>query len=104
MRFLAFCLVVASLVGCSQQAQDDIAREAARNAVAPELERRFPGIPLQPSVDCVIDNANAQQIRRLALDGVTGPSESTVTIVTDIVSKPETLKCLAAEGLPALLR
>jgi hypothetical protein len=44
------------------------------------------------------------QIRALALDGVTGPTQSTVQIVTDIISQPETLACLAAEGLPALLR
>lgn len=52
----------------------------------------------------MIDNATAVQIRALALDSVAGPTESTVQIVTDIVSQPETLTCLAAEGLPALLR
>jgi hypothetical protein len=100
-------LVLASLVllaGCSVQQQDRIAREAARSAITPVLVERFPGIPLEPTLDCVIDNASAVQIRALALDGVTGPTQSTVQIVTDIVSQPETLTCLAAEGLPALLR
>ena len=98
-------LAIAGVVaGCSPQAQDEIAREAARSAITPVLNERFPGVPLEPALDCVIDNANAVQIRALALDSVTGPTESTVQIVSDIVSQPETLTCLAAEGLPALLR
>ncbi|MDU8911847.1 hypothetical protein [Aestuariicoccus sp. MJ-SS9] len=92
------------MTACSPQAQDAFARDAARAAVTPVLTERFPGVPLEPTLDCVIDNANATQIRALALDGVTGPTESTVQIVSDIVSKPETLTCLAAEGLPALLQ
>ncbi|MCR9108260.1 hypothetical protein [Marivita sp. XM-24bin2] len=98
---VAACLV---LGGCSVQQQDQIARDAARSAITPVLVERFPGVPLEPALDCVIENASAVQIRALALDGVTGTTESTVQIVTDIVSKPETLTCLAAEGLPALLR
>ncbi|HKK97331.1 MAG TPA: hypothetical protein VJ928_04065 [Marivita sp.] len=98
---LALCLVLAA---CSPQQQDEIAREAARSAITPVLVERFPGVPLEPALNCVIDNANATQIRALALDSVAGPTESTVQIVSDIVSKPETLTCLAAEGLPALLR
>jgi len=98
---LALCLVLAA---CSPQQQDEIAREAARSAITPVLVERFPGVPLEPALNCVIDNANATQIRALALDSVAGPTESTVQIVSDIVSKPETLTCLAAEGLQALLR
>ncbi len=97
-------LSLALLAGCSVQQQDQIARDAARSAITPVLVERFPGVPLEPTLDCVIDNASAVQIRALAIDGVTGPTQSTVQIVTDIVSQPETLTCLAAEGLPALLR
>ena len=92
------------LAGCTVQQQDQIARDAARSAITPVLIERFPGLPLEPALNCVIDNASAVQIRALALDSVAGPTESTVQIVTDIVSQPETLTCLAAEGLPALLR
>ena len=98
---LALILAVAA---CSPQAQDQIAREAARSAITPVITDRFPGVPLEPALDCVIDNANAAQIRALAADAVLGATQSTVEIVTDIVSKPETLTCLAANGLPALLR
>ncbi|WP_299791306.1 hypothetical protein [uncultured Marivita sp.] len=92
------------LAGCTVQQQDQLARDAARSAITPVLVDRFPGVPLEPTLNCVIDNASAVQIRALALDSVTGPTESTVQIVTDIVSQPETLTCLAAQGLPALLR
>jgi hypothetical protein len=102
---LALSLVMAlAVAGCSVQQQDRIARDAARSAITPVLVERFPGVPLEPTLDCVIDNASAVQIRALALDSVGGPTESAAQIVTDIVSKPETLTCLAAEGLPALLR
>ncbi|WP_292286669.1 hypothetical protein [Marivita sp.] len=104
MRLALFLVTALAVTGCSVQQQDRIARDAARSAVTPVLVERFPGVPLEPALDCVIDTASAVQIRALALDSVGGPTESTAQIVTDIVSTPETLSCLAAEGLPALLR
>ena len=89
---------------CTPQAQDQIARDAARSAITPVLVERFPGVPLEPALDCAINNASAVQIRTLALDSLTGPTENTVQIVADIFSRPETLQCLAVNGLPALLR
>ncbi|MGR3581141.1 MAG: hypothetical protein ACU0CV_15880 [Sagittula sp.] len=86
------------------QAQDAVAREAARSTVSRVVVNRFPGVPVQPAIDCVIDNAEAAQIYALAADTVGGPTESSVQIVTQIVSKPETVTCLATKGLPALLR
>jgi len=92
------------LTACSQAAQDEIARDAARSSAGKVLAQQFPGLPLQPALDCVIDNASSRQILSLAADSITGPTANTVEIVTNIVSKPETLTCLAAQGLPALLR
>ena len=60
--------------------------------------------PIEPTLDCIIDNASAAQIRALAAESVLGATESSVQIVSDIVSQPETLTCLATKGLPALLR
>jgi len=97
-------ILALALSACSPQAQDKIARDAARSALTPVVIERFPGVPLQPMLDCLIDNANAPQIRALAADALLGPTENTVQIATDIASKPETLRCLAASGLPALLR
>lgn len=97
----AACLVLA---GCSVQQQDQLTRDAARSAITPVLAARVPGVPIEPALTCVMNAASAVQIRALALDSVAGPTESTMQIVTDIVSKPETSTCLAAKGLPVLLR
>ncbi|WP_240705241.1 hypothetical protein [Pacificoceanicola onchidii] len=99
----ALLIGVLALGACDSQTQDRIAREAARSTVTRVVTDRFPGVPVEPTINCVIDNATAPQIRALALDTVGGVTESSIEIVTNIVSKPETLTCLAAEGLPALL-
>lgn len=92
------------LVACTPQSQDQIAREAARSTLSRLVTERYPGVPVQPTLDCLIENASAVQIRALAADALLGPTESTAEIASDIASKPETLRCLAIEGLPALLR
>ncbi|AWI84186.1 hypothetical protein CEW88_11130 [Alloyangia pacifica] len=96
--------LVLVLAACSPQTQDQIARQAAKSTVARVVADKYPGLPVEPALDCVIDNASSTQIYALAADSVTGPTASTVEVVSDIVSKPETLTCLAAEGLPALIR
>lgn len=91
------------LAGCAEL-QDQIAQDAARSVVRPVLAERFPGVPLEPATDCVIDNATAAEILSLAADAATGqPDEGTVETVLVIVSRPETITCLATEGLPVLL-
>ncbi len=95
--------LVLSLAACSPQGQDELARAAARSATSRVLVERLPGVPVQPAVNCVINNATAAQIYALAADSVTGPTESTVEIVTGILRQPQTLRCLAEQGLPALL-
>ena len=92
------------LSACTEAARDDVAREAAKSAVRPVIADRFPGVPLEPSVDCIIDNATSREILSLAADAVTGPTASTVEIVSRIASRPETITCLATEGLPAFLK
>lgn len=87
-----------ALAACSAEQQDFLARDAAKQAVRPVLAERFPGIPLEPASDCIIDNASAQEIFALAADSVTGPTASTVEIVTRIASRPETIQCLIREG------
>ena len=71
---------------------------------------RFFNLSLQPSrldrepaSDCIIDNASSRELLALAADSITGPTANTVELVTNIVSRPDTLNCLLANGLPALL-
>jgi len=94
---------VLALTACTAQTQDELTRDAAKRAVRPVIAQRFPGIPLEPATDCIIDNASSRELLSLAADAVTGPTANTVEIVGDIASRPETIRCLAEEGLPALL-
>ena len=96
-------ILVLGLSACTAEMQDELARDAARTAVRPVLEERLPGVPVEPAVDCVIDNATAGEILSLAADAVTGPTANTVEIVSDILARPDTIECLAVEGLPVLL-
>ena len=96
------CIILA-LAACSSDQQDTLARDAAKSAVRPVVAEQFPGVPLEPAVDCVIDNASASELLALAADAVTGPTASTVEIVARIAARPETIECVATEGLPALL-
>jgi hypothetical protein len=92
-----------ALAACTPEMQDELTRDAAKRAVRPVIAERFPGIPLEPATDCIIDNASSREILTLAADAATGPTASTVEIVGRIASRPETVRCLAEEGLPALL-
>ena len=91
-------LTLLALAACTAQQQDNLAREAAKQAVRPVLEERFPGVPLEGATDCIIDNANAQEILALAADAATGPTASTAEIVLRISTRPETVECLIREG------
>ena len=91
------------LAACTPAAQDQLAREAARQAIRPVLEQRLPGVPVEPATDCIINNASAQEILSLAADAVGGVTASTVEIVTNIAVRPDTIECLATDGLPPLL-
>ncbi|WP_099827356.1 hypothetical protein [Oceaniglobus indicus] len=91
-------------VACTPMARDDLTRAAARNAIRPVVQQRLPGVPVEPAIDCVIDNAQSAELLSLASDAVTGPTANTVQIVTNIASREGALRCLATEGLPALLR
>ena len=103
MRLVLFAISLVALSACTTAQQDALAQDAAKRAVRPVLADKFPGVPLEPAVDCVIENATAQEILNLAADSVTGPTASTVEITTRIVARPETIRCLAEDGLPVLL-
>ncbi len=104
-RILQLLVPIALLTACVENPADYIAREAAKDAVRPVLQRRLPGVAVEPAVNCVIDNASAGEIISLAEDGVTGtPDAGTVQTVSTILRRQGTIDCLIREGLPALLR
>jgi hypothetical protein len=103
-RYHASNLALATLLlaACVPLTQDQIARETARNVVRPILADRFPGLPLEPVTDCVIDNASAGELYSLAQTSVTGFSVEALNAITRITTRPATVQCIAAVT-PALI-
>ena len=93
-----------ALSACTQATRDQVTRDAAKTAIRPVVAQQFPGVPLDPAIDCIIDNAQSRELLSLAADSVTGATASTTQIVANIASRPETLRCLATDGLSAFLR
>jgi hypothetical protein len=83
---------------------DQLARKEAKDTIRPVLSERFPGVPLEPATDCVIDNASAGEILTLAKAGVTGLGPEETQLVVEIATRPDTIECLLKSGLPALLQ
>lgn len=103
MKWLLLVPLVA-LTACGEDGlADQIARNEAKDAVRPVLAERFPGVPLEPATDCVIDNASAGEIFQLARAGVTGLGPEETQLVVEIATRPETLECLLKDGLAPFL-
>jgi hypothetical protein len=102
MRVAAIGALVA-LASCAD-VQDELARDAAKRTVRPALAENFPGVPLEPASDCVINNASASELTRLALAaGQPAVSPQTSALVVEIATRPETIRCLATDGLAPFL-
>ncbi|MDH5798450.1 MAG: type VI secretion system baseplate subunit TssK [Paracoccaceae bacterium] len=108
MRITTFVLTVSAfgfLAACEPDGLvDRVAREEAKVAVRPILASQLPGVPIEPAVNCVIDNASAQEILRLARAGLTAtPDQESIDLVAEIIQRPDTIECIATEGLNAFL-
>ena len=104
---IRFALPLCLLLGACNQGQtavDNTAREGAKNVVIETLATRFPQVPkelITPFTDCIIDNATAGEIRDIAKAGLVGIDESTAGIITNVLSRPETVSCLRDKSLSA---
>lgn len=101
-------LVSAALVltGCDQfqsasnkvtAAADQTGRKAATSAVTEVIAINFPQVPkplIEAFTGCVIDNAQAVEVRELAKASVVGVDDDTVAVVRNILSRPATQTCL----------
>ncbi|MBJ3763935.1 hypothetical protein ILP92_14375 [Maribius pontilimi] len=103
MRATLVLLGTLAIVACTPAARDDVTRSAARSVVSRVVIDRFPSVPVQPAIDCIIDNATTNELVGLASDAVLGPTAATTETVSRIAQRPQTLQCLATEGLPALV-
>lgn len=98
---------VAALAGCAEatKAVDDVARRSAKAAVSETLTTRFPAVPkavVTPFTDCVIDNSSGSEIGQFAKAAVVGTDDTTVALITDILSRPATQQCAGKASLAAL--
>lgn len=103
MRFAPiFALIF--LAGCdvAQEAADDLARDRAKSVVNGVVAQQMPGVNVAPATDCVIENASAGEILKIAQASVTGVTQSTTTLVVEIAKRPETLKCFLQNSLKLL--
>lgn len=102
LRTTYLAIATIALMGCS--VGEEVARDKARDVVDPIVAKQFPGIPVKPVTDCVIDNATFKEILTLAAASGTGDTVQAAKVVVDIVSRPDTIKCITVKGLPALLQ
>ncbi|WGH80072.1 hypothetical protein [Jannaschia ovalis] len=96
-------IALALLAGCNSAVGTELSRSAAKSVVNPIVAERFPGVPLEPATDCIIDNATGSEIATLAASAATRDDATASRLVLDIAGRPETIRCIAAEGLPAIL-
>lgn len=100
---LEILMIPLLLAACNSPLADEIARDAAKRSVNPVIAARFPGVPLEPATNCVIENATAGEILQLASAAGTGANDSATRLVLEIAQRPDTIRCIATEGLPVLL-
>lgn len=103
MRPAIFLTCALALAACDTPLGDDIARKQAKKAVNPVLAERFPGVPLEPATNCVIDNASASELFQLARAGTTTVSQTDVELIVQIATRPESIQCLLKDGLTPFL-
>ncbi|MBM7066535.1 hypothetical protein [Actibacterium sp. 188UL27-1] len=82
---------------------DQVARQQAKQAVYPVLATRFPGVPVEPAADCIIDNASSGEILQLARAGVAGPEAEDIDLIVRVATRQETVTCLLNDGLTPLV-
>ena len=103
MRGFIAALVVLALPACldGSDTVDDIARNSAKTVVNGIVEARYPGVDVSVATDCIIDNASAAEIVTIAQAAVVGTTSETTALVTEIGSRPETLRCIAEDTVGA---
>ena len=88
-----------TLTACTEleTAADRTGRQAATSAVTQVIAINFPQVP-KPLIEvftrCVIDNAQAIEVRALASASIVGVDDTTVAVVRDIIARPATQSCL----------
>lgn len=99
---IALTLLVAT-AGCNTSVGTDLTRAAAKSVVNPIVAERFPGLPLEPATDCIIDNASSDELITLASAAATRDDTAATEVVIDVARRPDTLRCLGSDAIPVIL-
>ncbi len=94
---LTGCAEIESASNSVQTAADKTGRKAATSAVTEVIAINFPEVPkplIESFTGCVIDNAQAVEVRELAKASVVGVDDDTVAVVRNALSRPATQDCL----------
>ena len=86
----------------AQEAVTQTTRDTAKTVVNGVVENKFPGVNAAPVTDCIIDNASVSEILVIAKASVVGVKQDTVDTVVEISQRPETVACIAKNGLKLL--
>ncbi len=97
-------LALAALTACTavNDTADQIARQQAKSVVNNYVSDKYPGLNSAPITDCIIDAANAREILQIASGAVTGVDASVAEQIGQIARRPESLQCIAQNGLTLL--
>ena len=99
MRIWAVLALGATLLSaCTPMDQEAVARQTAKSILIPIVEKRFPGLPSDVIVGCAVDNATLSELVALGASASTGNSAETGRISNELLTKPQTLTCIA-EGV-----
>jgi hypothetical protein len=99
--FAAAALV--ALTACDTPLGTEVTRNAAKSVVNDVIQDKAPGVNAEPVTDCIIDNATGSEIVDIAGAALTGVSDTTVALVLEIATRPDTITCLIESVGPLML-
>lgn len=96
-----------ALTACTglEGAADRTGRKAATSAVTEVIAINFPQVPkplIEAFTGCVIDNAEAVEVRELAKASIVGIDDDTVAVVSNVLSRPSTQNCLRTRAVQSI--
>ncbi len=102
-KLTAGILALGLLSACDSEIGTEVSRAAARSVVNDVIQDRFPGLPVAPITDCVIDNASGSEIVTIASSVGSAISDRTIGLIVDIARRPATLACITDRAAPQVI-
>lgn len=98
---------VLALSACAevQSTADKTGRKAATSVVTEVVAIHFPEVPkplIETFTGCVVENAQAVEVRELITASLVGIDDDTVAVVRNVMSRPATQTCLRERALSVL--